>query len=275
MYRNIDAKEMKMHDSNLRAMGYSLIKSYISKSMASHLLDLLEGLHARYWSEKYISEMAAPHGLQKNIKNDQMVNNLMFFDRVFLELATSGGHLDIIRPFLNDPYYGMIPQDDNNFILAQLNARNGKIALPFHVDVRLQTPGEACFSMQTLLALNKIDQTSGALRVRPGSHLRPEMPNSNLEYVDAITLSTDPGDLVVFYSKLHHATERNDKNLPGWTILSTYRSWWLKPQFDIWGMVKDKYTNLSLQQKLIMGAFSEPSTNPFDSSSSRRGYSID
>ncbi len=272
MYRKIAKSEMILHNSNLKNLGYTVIKSYVSDDMACNLIVLLSRIFDSHWSDRRVSEKAAPHGVQKIIKDDQMVNNIFYFDRVFLEMATSGGHLDLMRKFLNDPYYALIPSEDNNFILAQLNARNGKSALPFHVDVRLQTPGETCWSMQTFLSLNKLDASNGALRVRPASHLSSEMPNSNLDYEDAVTLNTDPGDLIVFYSKLHHATEANNQDLPGWTILSTYRSWWLKQQFDIWGMVKDRYLDLTSQQKLIMGGCSVPSLDPFDSSSSRRGY---
>ena len=187
-------------------------------------------------------------------------------------MATTGAHLNVIREFLNDPHYQVIPADDFNFILAQQNARNGMSALPFHVDVRLQTPGESCWSMQTFLSLDKLDELNGALKVRPSTHLFPDMPDSSKNYKDAISINTDPGDLIIFYSKLHHSTAPNTNKKSGWTILTTYRSWWVKQQFDIWRMIGGKYSDLRPNQKLMMGSCSLPSSDPFDSSSSRRGY---
>ena len=83
------------------------------------------------------------------------------------------------------------------------------------------------------IGLDKIDKDGGCLRVVPQSHLLNNMPDSLKDNHKAIDLEIDEGDLIIFSSQLHHATNKTKKNIdPPWSLLLTYRSWWCKQQFD-------------------------------------------
>lgn len=274
MYRIIPTKELTHLHSDLLKNGWCVIRNYINNHDSLSLVNRLEDIYDSHWSSKNLSIKAAPLGLQNLIKDDRMVNNIFYFDEQFVSLATTGSHLDIIGNFLDDPYYGLLPEGDHNFILSQLNARDGKNPLPFHVDVRLQVPGTKTWSMQGFLSLNNLTKNNGALRVRSCSHLLSEMPDSTKNYIDSEILDTEPGDMILFFSNLHHATSPNINSQSGWTALFTYRAWWCKQQFDIWSLISKKNYLLSNQQKLLLGACSIPSQDPFTSSSARCGYEI-
>ena len=260
------------HIKNLEENGYTVINSYISDSNLITEIENLKKLHERFFSSIEVINSSSPKGLQRIISNDQVVNNVFYFDKKYIHLATTGDHLRVISHFLNDPHYGLIPDSDSNFILSQLNARNGKVPLPYHVDVRLITPGLATWSMQCFLAINEINKKNGSLKVIPGSHLTERMPETSPCNKKEVTLNLNPGDLVIFYSKLHHATNAGGLEQDSWTILFTYRSWWCKQQFDISTMVDLNDEQLSKNQKLILGLNSRPSSDPFSSPSLRTGY---
>jgi Phytanoyl-CoA dioxygenase (PhyH) len=274
MYRKISSKESEKLLIDLTKNGWCVIRQYINQETVDDLITTIEVIYKKFWDNHEVSINAAPHGIQNIIKTDRMVNNLFVFDDKFITLSSSGEHLNIIGHFLNDPNYGLLPKNENNFILSQFNARDGKNSLPFHVDVRLQMSGPSTWSMQGFLSLDKLDETNGALKVRTGSHLLSNMPDSTKNYTDSITINTEPGDFLIFHSNLHHATSTNNQGARGWTILSTYRSWWCKQQFDIWAMLENRKSELTNQQRLIFGACSAPSANPFSSASSRMGYDV-
>ena len=261
---------------SLSKMGYLVLRGYAGKSEMSLWAENLEVIHNNHWSDRQLASKAAPIGIQNSIKDDRIINNLMLYGDVYTNLATEGAHLDVIGALLDDSFYHCIPASDHNFILSQLNARDGRTALPFHVDVRLQIGSKKTWSLQCLLSVDKLTEDNGALRVRPGSHLFDRMPNSRIDYSDSIVIPTDPGDLIIFYSNLHHATCSCNIKKRAWTILMTYRSWWCKQQFDIWGMMQSmgRVKHLTNQQKLLLGACSVPSLDPHSSSSLRVGYEI-
>jgi hypothetical protein len=183
--------------------------------------------------------------------------------------------LKVIKFFLNDPYYGLIPEDDCNFILAQMNARAGLVPLPYHVDTRMVTPGYQTWSIQGFLAVEPLNELNGGLIVIPGTHVTGTFPTKDTtNYDKAIALNLEAGDLVLFSSQLHHATASvTDENLPGWSVLLTYRSWWCKQQFSMYSLVDSKeWTNLSNNQKLLLGAASITPNQINASASARCGY---
>lgn len=269
--REISQDEINKAVSSIKDNGFYVIKNYLKQQTAS----LLARRSAKYYGRLLELGQTAkpPVGMQNIIANDRGVNNIIYYDDDFLAIATTGGHLKILSSFLDDPYYGLLPEKDTNFILGQANVREGTTALPFHVDTRIVTHGHASWSMQGVLALSDKNSSSGGLRVRPKSHTLGKYPDSTKEYKDAIDVNLETGDFAIFDSQLHHATYASESNSPGWSCNLTYRTWWVKPQFDFYKMLGDKkLSSLSLQQQLILGACSVPSHLPNASPSLRTGY---
>lgn len=275
-FRRLSNSEIQQHIDNIIEDGYSVIKSYIDVDFCAEYKNLLDQIYLKNQENLEYFKTSAPIGFQNVIKNDRMVNNLVAYDPRFLTLSTLGDHLEILKFFLNDPYYGLIPQDDPNFILAQMNARAGIVGLPFHVDSRMVTGGYSSWSMQGYLAIEDLNKFNGGLMVIPKSHKSGIFPTKETtKFNEAVSLETKSGDFVLFSSQLHHATTEILKvEKPSWSILLTYRCWWCKQQFNLLSFVRsDIYRALSSNQKLILGAASVPSSEINASSSSRNGYS--
>jgi len=272
--RCISPDEVVALVKNIEKDGYCVIKSYILPEAQGGLNADMEDCFRRFAVNFDKNGYVAPVGIQSVIREDRVINNIFHFHRQVLEMATAGSHLDVVKPFLNDPFYKLVPKNDPNFILAQLNAREGRVALPFHVDTRMCTLGPTSWALQGYLSLGGTHAKNGGLRVVPGSHTSGTFPDSTADYPEALSLSLNPGDLVLFSSELHHATTAcTPSEAPVWTVLFTYRCWWVKQQYDIESMVpRAWWQELTPNQKLIVGACSRVSSDIYGASSSRKGY---
>lgn len=274
--REIAQFEIERHIENIVEYGYTVIGDYLKSVEVDEIRACMISLYVENEKNKEYFKSGAPVGFQNLIKNDQMINNLVAYDKVFIDIATTGDHLKILKYFLDDPYYKLVPDEDPNFILAQLNARAANIALPFHVDTRMVTEGFSTWSMQGFLAIGDVGAKNGCLRVIPGSHKSGKFPVEGLaDSKKSIDIEMRPGDLVLFSSQLHHGTREYNSmsGAPAWTILLTYRCWWCKQQFSLYELVdREIFSELTNNQKLLLGAASVTSSAINASSSSRIGY---
>ena len=259
----MDKVETQAHIGRLVAEGFTVLRSYVSEALSAQLVSKAEALH-----QKLGQEFTAPTGIQKVIAEDRVVNNVIAFDSTFLNVALTGQHIDIVGALLNDPYY------DNsalhNYCLAQANLREGAASLPIHVDTRMVTPGPKTWQIQCVLALSEKNHKSGGIKVVPKSHLLDNFPSAELES-EQVNIELGPGDMLIFSAQLHHATHASEKNSrPGWSYNLTFRSWWVKPQFDFPEMLGQQMQKESPQVKAFLGAFSTPSSDPFSSPSMRK-----
>lgn len=267
--------EINNHIQDIVKNGFTIVKNYLTTSEVLNIKTNLNQLYVEQLTNKEFFDKGVPLGLQSVIAKDRMINNLVAYGKQFIDLATVGDHLKIIKFFLNDPYYGLIPENDCNFILAQMNARAGIVPLPYHVDTRMVTPGFQTWSIQGFLAIEGLNHLNGGLIVIPGTHSSGTFPTKDsIDYGKAVTLNLEAGDLVLFSSQLHHATAAvADENLIGWSVLLTYRSWWCKQQFSLYSLVGSKeWANLTDNQKLLLGAASITPSEINASASARCGY---
>ena len=265
--------EISNHIRNICDYGYTLIPSYLPMLLVEKFKGRLEDIFSVIENDPEYFKKGAPLGLQRLISQDRIINNLVAYDKLFVDYSTTGDYLHIVDYFLKDKYYGLIPEKDHNFILAQLNARAANVALPFHVDTRMVTEGMSTWSIQSFLSLGNLERGKGGLRVVPKSHKSGVFPkDSEIDINTVIDLQTGPGDLVLFSSQLHHGTYGS---LPtsSWSILATYRCWWCKQQFALYELTAPElYSCLSDNQKLLLGGASVTPNTINASASARTGY---
>lgn len=277
--RKIAQFEIEQHIHNIVEYGYIVIEGYLKPvevdEIHARIISLYEKNEKNEKNKEYFKS-GAPVRFQNLIKNDQMINNLVAYEKIFIDIATTDDHLKILKYFLDDPYYKLVPDEDPNFALAQLNTRAGNVALPFHVDTRMVTEGFSIWSVQGFLAIGDVGLKNGCLMVIPGSHKSGKFPlEGATDYKKSLDIEIRPGDLVLFSSQLHHGTREYDSmsGSPAWTILLTYRCWWCKQQFSSYELVDRKiFSDLTNDQKLLLGAASVTPSKINASSSSRVGY---
>jgi ectoine hydroxylase-related dioxygenase (phytanoyl-CoA dioxygenase family) len=257
---------------HLMQNGYCVIEKSLSAKKITELLDVVENIIA----DTGVHECAPPVGTQKSIETDPVINNIHYHSSDFLDLVVNGEQIEPIKTLLNDPYYGLIPQSEPNFILAQCNLRKSTSVLDYHIDVRLKMPFPTGWSIQCIVALEDRNRRNGGLKVIPGSHLMDQIVTGDLDTSCEQFVDLKAGDMVIFWSHLYHGTTAcalDEK--AAWGLLLTYRAWWCKPQFDYVKMFDhERFANLSQRTKTLLGFYSQPSSVWNDSPSARQGYSI-
>ena len=206
-------------------------------------------------------------------KKQRMVYNLQNKDTFFLNLILSRKNIQqILIHFLNDKWFRQIPPEDPNYIMRSYLARTSCGALPMHLDSFIPYIGKYVVSMQVLVALDEQTQENGCSLVVPGSHLAGEyVEQSAID--DAIPIESEPGDVVIWDSRLWHGTKANDSGRTRWALIATFARWWLKQAFDIpRSMPEDIYEQLTDSQKAVMGFCSSPNIDETTGIDMKRGY---
>ena len=144
------------------------------------------------------------------------------------------------------------------------------------MDTRLKIPSELTWSVQTILAFSDRNSNNGGLRIIEGSHLEPFTQRENLDLSLEKNIDLEKGDMVIFNSNLYHATHTLRENYTSaWAMNTTYRCWWVKPQFDFISMFgAARINSMTDVQKTLLGFYSQPSQEANGSPSARSGYAI-
>ena len=279
MFRPIDKHEIKSHIKNIEKEGYSVIKSLILPIKQEKVAKSIEELYLTNRQEfDELSRNQLPAGKQReSLEKDEVINHLPIYDNLFAKMSVEGDHHEIIRLFLNDKYYGIESNSMPNYNLAQFSARKGHSRLEWHNDIRFQHTCREIFSLQVFISLEKMNIDNGTLCVVPGSHLTGIYPSYPEEFNDYNAIDLESGDAIIFDSRIHHSTkvEKQNGNHP-WTILGTYRSWWLKQTFDYFGYLNEKNKSssngevFSKSELAIFGGNAYVDQNPNQSLSVRR-----
>jgi len=174
-------------------------------------------------------------------------------------------------PFLNDKYYRFISEEEPNYILNYFNARSSGNKLDLHIDSHIPYIGEHIFMMQVVFLLEKSTIDNGCTIVVPGSHNSGEYTDRSIEKVTF--LEGEPGDMIIWDSRLWHGTTENITSNTRWAIVSTFSQWWIKQANDIpKGLENQVYKTLTDKQKQLLGFLSLPPKEPTERVNTKCGY---
>jgi hypothetical protein len=262
--RTLSAQEINNAVLDIRYRGYAVIKGYLDKDRVETTLSLINEDYEKhnYDRDKHSTKSRAI---------DKQVYHLQAKNIEYLNLITDSNILDLIKPFLNDPYYRNIPQADANFVLGNLQARSSVVPLALHQDNFIVYPGDSHVSMHLVISLNGQNEETGATVIVPGSHLMGTLPDLEYTGYDAVKLS--PGDAVIFDSRLWHGALGNNTGMDRWNLLVVFRAWWAKQNFDPVRCVSEElFAAMTPQQKALMGFLSLPALDETEKIAIKEGY---
>jgi ectoine hydroxylase-related dioxygenase (phytanoyl-CoA dioxygenase family) len=196
---NQDFIEHAIHEIDTK--GYCKIPNLYEADVIEKAKDLVN-----LWNEKTETSLAPNPAL--NIGHDN-VYNLQNKDFFFINLVLSNQSLEsILIHYLNDVWFRQIPAEYPNYILRTLGARSSNHAMPLHIDSFMPYLSSCIYSLQLSIVLEDQSEANGCTIVVPGSHLSGEYaPQSALK--DAIPIPSKAGDVVIWDSRLWHATTAN------------------------------------------------------------------
>jgi ectoine hydroxylase-related dioxygenase (phytanoyl-CoA dioxygenase family) len=108
--------------------------------------------------------------------------------------------------------------------------------------------------------------------VIPGSHLSGKYASQDA-LKDAVPIESKAGDMVIWDTRLWHATSNNTSGRTRWAILATFTRWWIKQMFDIpRSLPQHIYEKLTDKQKAVMGFCSISNKTEMDGIDLISGY---
>jgi ectoine hydroxylase-related dioxygenase (phytanoyl-CoA dioxygenase family) len=255
MSREISEAEFIQHEKNIEVYGYTLIKTIIPEGLVAELVNKVNSLHN---SEKHVR----PKGVPNRDAKDRVVYNLQNKGIIFIKLLMNPFIRRLLMSRLNDPFYRFLPESSPNYILNYYNARSSGNALDLHIDSHVPAITSFIWAMQVAFILEDQNLDNGCTIVVPGSHHSCRFSDRSIQDVKPIV--SNPGDIVVWDSRLWHGTLENKINASRWSLIATFSSWWVKQSMDITRSLPDEiYKSLSDEEKSVLGFCSIP---PLDES---------
>lgn len=262
--KNIKILELKNALLSLKNDGYYQKKNFLSRSKASDFLKIIKKIYVNYKNKN------VPLAHERD-KSDKIIYNLQRYDHTFIKLFNHPFIKKIMISGLNDPFYGKIDQKKPNYTLKGLTARSSGQKLDFHIDTYFPFKGDKTFMYQVAIPLEKSDSNSGCTIVVKKSHRSGKFSNRKTKKFKKII--AEPGDLVIWDSRLCHGALENKSNNSRWQLIATFGCWWIKPQFDLTNNIPKKiYNKCNNEEKTILGYYSITPKNEFERISTKRGY---
>jgi hypothetical protein len=251
---------------SLKTSGFAVLRRAIDLDSTQRLLKLLE---------HHVHIARPPNGIEPYInQGHKLLYNLQNEDVSFLRAMTDHSELRaVLMALLNDEWYKQIPQDKPNFILRGLSARSsGPESMPFHLDSFIPSKGSYAWMVQAAIILEPQTVENGCTLVIPKSHLSDRYADQDSKD-KAIPIESEPGDIVIWDSRLWHSAGANHTEKSRWAILATFSRWWVKQQFDIPRALPQKiYEQLTAEERSVLGFCSMPARDQFDRVDMKTGY---
>ena len=248
--RKVTEDEVIQHEKNIENYGYTLVPEFIPKDLVQALLTRVNNLYETKNTEGY-------SGVPSRDVKDKIIYNLQNKDIIFIKLFMDSFIRNILMKKLNDPFYRFLPEGVPNYILNYYNARSSGNALDLHIDSHVPAITSWTWAMQVAFVLEEQNQTNGCTVVVPGSHQSGKYTDRSMKDVKPIL--SNPGDLVIWDSRLWHGTLENKTNGSRWALISTFTCWWVKQSMDITrSLPQEIYESLSNEEKSILGFCSIP-----------------
>lgn len=251
----------------IKHQGYCKLAGVFSHSQTQRLLEL-----CIEWHQK-TKDLLPPEVHYLNRNQPYSVYNLQSKDFHFLETLFASAEVEfILKHFLNDQWYKPIPPDQPNYILRSYSARSSAAALPLHLDSFVPYLGEHTIAMQYVIVLEDQSPANGCTLVVPGSHQWGQYAAQD-RLKEAVPIESKAGDVVLWDTRLWHATATNTTSGTRWAMFATFARWWIKQLFNITqNFPPEFYGRLAPEQKAVLGFCSVPYNNEFEGVDFKKGY---
>jgi hypothetical protein len=264
--RDLDQSERVQAEKELDIYGYTKLTGMLSADEVQTAKDLVQRYHIERKSNAY-------SGVPDRDKSDKILYNLPNKNRWFIQLLLQRDVRQILMKNLNDPHYRFLPPDVPNYYLSYFNARSSGDELLLHIDSHIPVPGQRTWSMQVAFVLDKSDIDNGCTKVIPGSHRIDSF--TDRELVKSEPILANPGDVVLWDSRIWHGTYPNTSARDRWSLIATLVMWWVKPAMDFTRSISQElYESLTPEEKALLGFCCIPPKDENHRINTKSGYEI-
>ena len=166
-----------------------------------------------------------------------------------------------------------MPSKKPNYIINYFNARSSGNKLDLHIDSWIPYLGKKTHMMQFVFLLEKSTEDNGCTIAVKKSHRSGKFCNIKTKKITSII--GDPGDLIIWDSRLWHGTKENKNNVSRWAIVTTMSSWWVKQAMDMPKSLPQKiFKRCNNLEKQLLGFCSIPPADEAKRINTKCGYEI-
>lgn len=254
----------------IKEKGYTQLKSLISQEDINRIkcsVISLSDNNGNIGSDDGTPYLNQGHKIVYNVQNKDISLYTLFTRNQVIR--------EILIQCLNDQWYKQIPKDKSNYILRSLIARtSGPHQMPLHIDSFIPNNGDYIWMMQVSIILEPQNQINGCTVVIPGSHKFGEYaPQDWFKYASPVI--SEPGDVVIWDSRLWHGAYENQTENTRWALIGTFGRWWIKQNFQITNALpKEFISELTDEELSILGYCSLPAYDEHDRLDIKAGYDI-
>ena len=246
----------------IKKNGFYVYKNFLKQIEVKHYLNLLNKISRRKIKYK---------GVPKRDSGDKIIYNLQNKNFDFIKLLSKNKLVKIAKYFLNDPHYRFLPNNKPNYILNYFNARSSGSKLDLHIDTHIPFKGEKTFMMQFVFLLEKSSKKNGCTIAVKGSHYSGKFSNRKAKKITL--LEGEPGDLIIWDSRLWHGTLANISNQSRWAIITTLSSWFIKQKMNMpKSLPLEIFKKCNNEQKQLLGYCSVPPNDELERINTKTGY---
>ena len=257
---------MRNKIKEIESNGFCRIKNFLSDKQVSMLLAKVHHYYKKNKKLKY-------KGVPSRDSEDKILYNLQNKDYLFIKTLNNKKIIKIAKHFLNDEHYRFLPKEKPNFIINYFNARSSGKKLDLHIDSWIPYKGIKTHMMQFVFLLEKSTIKNGCTIVVKKSHRSGKFTNRKTKKI--IPITGNPGDLIIWDSRLWHGTYENIDKISRWAVVVTLSSWWVKQAMDMpKSLPKKIYKKCNNLEKQLLGYCSEPPINENVRINTKSGYEV-
>jgi ectoine hydroxylase-related dioxygenase (phytanoyl-CoA dioxygenase family) len=256
----------KKYINDIKKNGFTIVPSVLSKKEVINLKRIV----VNYYT---IDEKRKNPSYLQHKNKDKNVYNLQNKNYYFIKILSKKVIENIAKYFLNDPYYQFLPDNKPNYILKYYNARSSINKLDLHIDSYMPFKGDQTYMMQFVFLLDESTLNNGCTFVVKRSHKSGKFCDRNSKNLK--NLIANPGDLIIWDSRLWHGAYENKNKNSRWALVATLSRWFIKQSTDITrGLPKNIYKKCTNKEKLLLGFCSLPPRDEFHGVNTKANYSI-
>tara|TARA_B100000787_G_C16184081_1_gene293562 strand:- start:1686 stop:2105 length:420 start_codon:yes stop_codon:yes gene_type:complete len=131
--------------------------------------------------------------------------------------------------------------------------------------------GDQTYMMQFVFLLDESTLKNGCTVVVRGSHKSGKFCNRKSKNLK--NLIANPGDLIIWDSRLWHGANKNKNKDSRWALVATLTRWFIKQSSDITrALPASIYKECTNKEKLLLGYCSIPPRDEFHGVNTKAGY---
>ncbi len=232
---------------NLFEDGYCVIKNILPKKECDYIIQNLEKLKNKTFSNRYFIDERSDSG-------QVTIRDLPLRDpKTYLKLINKNIVMSVLDEIFKETFIL-----DNCQASKSVNVKENYKSL-VHIDSHLANKSNSQTSdVVVCYCLNKFSKENGATKIWPKSHLSGIRIQNDKNYKKKIKkkykyVEAEKGSLIFFLGQTWHQIGNNTNSEKRWGILCHYKRWWIKPSTD-WTKCGPKiFKLLNSKQKELFG----------------------